>query len=121
MPKRKADQSIDAWLIEGATAIEGRRTVAAANCSQEDIPALPTAYGSPVDQAINPGTRASTPVASPSYMAPPESEVAAANPRPTQAEVAVEVEGPAVQRPISNGEAAEWFWNLLEQACYEHW
>ena len=109
------------WLSEGAAAIEGRRTVAAANCSHEDIQALPTAYGPPVDKAINPVTKASTPVASPSYVAPPESEVAAANLRPAQAQVAVEAGCPVVQGPTSKGEAAEWFWNLLEQAGYERW
>ena len=107
MPKRKADQSVDEWLSEGAAATEGRRTVAEANCSQENIQALPTAYRPPVDQAINPGTKASTPMTSPIYVAPPESEVVAATLRPVQAEVAVEAGYPAVQGPTSEGEATE--------------
>ena len=109
MPKRKAVQSVDEWLSEGAMAIEERRTEALSNRNQEGTDALPTTYDLPVDTAINSGLKASTPVASPNYVAPPESEVAA------------EVGCPAAQGPISEAKAAEWFWDLLGKAGFERW
>ena len=57
--------------------------MAAANCSQECIQTLPTAEGPPADKAINPGTEASIHVAPPNYLTPSESDMTAANLRPT--------------------------------------
>ena len=109
MPKRKATQSVDEWLSEGAAAIEERRTEALSSCNLEGTNELPTTYDLPVGTAINYGPKASNPVAPPDYVAPPESEVA------------TEVDCPAAQGPISEAEAVEWFWDLLGKAGFERW
>ena len=121
MPKRKADQSVDEWLEEGTAASEASRTVAAASCNQERIHTSLTAEGQPTGKAVDPSTETSPTVASPTYVTPPRSEVVADDVIPTRAEVATEASCPDVQGAANEEGAAEWFWNLLPQSCYERW
>ena len=65
MPKRKADQSADEWLKEGAAIEKDRRTLAATNHNQESSQTLPTAEGPSADNAIAPNPGAGSTVATP--------------------------------------------------------
>ena len=121
MPKRKADQSGDKWLKEGATALEASRIVAATNCNQEWVQTLPTAEGQPTDKAFDLSNEASLTVAPPTYVTPSKSELAAEDLLHAQDEVAAEARSPVVQKAASEEDAAEWFWSLLAQSGYERW
>ena len=119
MPKRKADQSVDEWLKEGALAAEDRRTLALAEYSQEGSRTLPTAEGQSADKATVPNTGAGSTVAPPVHTNPTESYVASKEARPTPADVATETSYQSAPRAINEEEASEWFWRLLELAGYE--
>ena len=109
MPKRKADQSVDEWLEEGTAALEASRTLITIHCNPEKDQPLSTAERQPTGKAIDPSTETSPSVASPTYVTPPESEVAAADATPTPAEVAIDARCPTMQGVANEEDAAEWF------------
>ena len=119
MPKRKADQSVDEWLEEGALAAEDRRTLASSEYNQECNWALPTAEGQSAYKATVPDTGASSTVAPTAHTNPAKSYVASNESRPVPADVATETSHQSVLRAVNEEEASDWFWRLLKQAGYE--
>ena len=98
MVKRKANVSVDDWLGERAT--PSRIIPSTPAAVEEEL--TPTSLPVPVPTT----TPASAPVAA----NPPTNEVPAEPVATTVGDVAV-----------GQGEAAEWFWELLAQAGYERW
>ena len=103
MVKRKANVSVDDWLGERVT--PSRIIPATTVAVEEEL--TPTNLPVPVPTTVP----ASAPVAT----NPQTNEVPAGSVR---AEPVVATGGDVA---VSQGEAAEWFWDLLAQAGYERW
>ena len=109
MVKRKAITSLDEWLKEGEAALEVSRT-STKNCSRDRVvPALSTAEGVQSGVTTEPSTKASATVVTPNEVAA-SGDVAASR--------SVTAPGSGV---ITKDVAANWFWDLLAQSCYERW
>ena len=97
MVKRKSETSLDEWLVQGV-----RR------------PEPTTAIASEVSEAQTSNQSA------PIVHSPTDAKLA----QSAAAEMAVgttPVDTNQPQRPVTEVEAHEWFWLLLEQAGYERW
>lgn len=109
MPKRKAIQSIDAWLREGDVALEASRAGRIVEGQVNSIQLEPTADQVPVVVTPNPRDLTADPVVT-------DNELTIAGEVAAPAEVE-----PATTVAIDEEVAAAWFWDLLAQSGYELW
>lgn len=69
MPKRKADQSIDEWLSEGAAVAEANRRLAETHDIQDPNHTVPTVEGTWEAEATDCQIESRYPVAPPTHVA----------------------------------------------------
>ena len=115
------DQSVDGWLKEGIAASEASRTIVATNYNQESSQPKSTAKEQLTNKVVDSSPGTGSAFATPPYVIPLKSEVAAVGMTPAQSEVATETVWPTVQGTTNEEDAAEWFWTLHAQSGYERW
>ena len=121
MPKRKAEQSVDEWLEEGLVAAEANRMMVEPSSRERESHTGPTVEATQKTVVIEPRTEVGSTGVHPAHVAGLIAEAATTNGPPTEAEVATGVVNPTGDVAITQGDAADWFWNLLAQSGYERW
>lgn len=109
MPKRKAEQSVDEWLREGAVTTGANWALAEPSNHKEASHAGPTAEVSQKTVVNEPRTEEGHIVASPVHVTG------------LPAEVATGVVNPTGDVAITQEDVVDWFWSLLAQSGYECW
>ena len=97
MVKRKAAISLDEWLIQSA------RLEATTTPETAKSPSDPSYKPAPVLGETSSESEPQLPAAAEPVVSPPKGE------------------GEQVHVTVTDEEAHEWFWRLLEQACFERW
>ena len=110
MPKRKASQSIEEWLLEGEAALEASRVGRITECQVKAIQLEPTA------DRVSAGVRAPATCDKPSVTIVTNDDVAVAEGVAIPANVK-----PTAHVAIDEDVAATWFWDILAQSGYERW
>lgn len=109
MHKRKASQSVDAWLLEGEEFLQASRTSKINECQVKARRLEPTADLVPVEVTPSIGDQPAATTETASRVTTCEEGAAQAD------------EEPPVHVATNEELAATWFWDLLTQCGYEGW